>query len=89
MSLSKKILTILSGIFGIITLYFGCVGLGGALEFWIWRTCTRDAVELHLIKPLYGSAIALFAVALAVWWLYERSNIDYTRLYSDINYGTV
>jgi hypothetical protein len=85
----RKLLTIFSGVFGVITLYFACIGFGSVLEFWIWRTCTPDIVDLYLIKPMYGSALVLTALALAIWWFYERKKIDYDQLYNNINYGSV
>jgi len=31
----------------------------------------------------------LTALALAIWWFYERKKIDYDQLYNNINYGSV
>jgi hypothetical protein len=82
------LLKIATWITSTVIVYFGCVGLGSLLELWIWHTCTANAFELHLIKPMYGSLVFFLALGVVGLWTYEKRRVDYTRLYYDINYQT-
>lgn len=82
------LLKITTWVIGAVVVYFGCVGLGSLIEFWIWHKCTSNAIELHLIKPMYGSLVFFLTAGIVAVWMYEKRRVDYTRLYNDINYQT-
>lgn len=86
MSLNKKILIFITCLIGGIVTYFGAVDLGTLIEHWLWHTCTTYSIDLHLIKPLYGSFVFALVGTLAVLWLLEKRHPDYSRLYNDINH---
>ena len=89
MSTGEKILIVATCIIGCLVVYFGCLGLGTLVEHWIWHVCSNDSVDVHVIKPLYGSFVLIVSIGLSIAWAMRHRRFDYERLYNDIRYEDV